>query len=120
MKISSLLKQVKRQRSRRILRVRRPILESKLRPRLTVFRSGRYIFAQIIDDQQGKTLVAASDLKIKEKQTKTERAKLVGKALAEKALAKKVKTVVFDRGWYKFHGRIKALADSAREAGLKF
>jgi len=95
MKISSLLKQTRRQRSRRLLRVRRPILESKARPRLTVHRSSRYIYAQIIDDRLGKTLVASSDLKIKvkDKQTKTERAKLVGKALAEKAMAKKIKTV---------------------------
>lgn len=119
MKISSLLKKVKQQRRRRVLRVRRPILESH-KLRLNIFRSGRFIYAQIIDDDKRRTLVSVSDLKLKEKLTKTERAKAVGKAIAEAAKKKKITTVVFDRGWYKFHGRVKALAEAAREQGLKF
>lgn len=120
MKISNMVRKVKNQRARRVLRVRRPLLESMSCPRLSVFRSNEYIYAQIIDDRKRLTLVSASDLKLKDKLTKSERAKLVGQELAKKALKKKIKTVVFDRGWYKFHGRIKALADAARENGLKF
>jgi large subunit ribosomal protein L18 len=120
MKISSLQKKTIKIRRRRILRVRRPILENASRPRLSVHRSNQYIYAQIINDQKKETLVAASDLKLKLKGTKIERAKAVGKELAEKAKKKKISKVVFDRGWYKFHGRVKALADSAREQGLIF
>ncbi|MBI5465608.1 50S ribosomal protein L18 [Candidatus Gottesmanbacteria bacterium] len=106
------------------------------RPRLSVFRSGKYIYGQIIDDKKGETLVAANDqkwtrskiatpaeggIKIKnEKLKKTERAKEVGKILADKALKKGIKTIVFDRGTYKYHGRVKALAEGARDGGLKF
>lgn len=119
MKINSLLKKVRQQRQRRLLRVRRPMMENR-RLRLSVHRSGRYIYAQIVDDLKNITLVTASDVKIKNKMTKTQKAIEVGKMLAEKAKKKKIKTVVFDRGWYKFHGRIKALADSSREHGLQF
>ncbi|MBI4999707.1 50S ribosomal protein L18 [Candidatus Gottesmanbacteria bacterium] len=93
------------------------------RPRLSVFRSGKYIYGQIIDDKKGETLVAANDQKLKikdEKLKKTERAKEVGKILADKALKKGIKTIVFDRGTYKYHGRVKALAEGARDGGLKF
>lgn len=119
MKINSLLKKTKKQRARRLLRVRRPMQENK-KLRLSVHRSGRYIYAQIIDDAKAKTLVQASDLKLTGKMTKTEKAIQVGKLLAERAKKKKITKVVFDRGWYKFHGRVKALADSSRENGLEF
>ena len=95
------------------------------RVRLSVFRSGKHIYAQLIDDSKGTTLAASStldkDLKGKAKSPSTiEAAKLVGAAIAKKASAAKVKEVVFDRGGYLFHGRVKALADAAREAGLSF
>lgn len=120
MKISNLQKKINQQRKRRVLRVRLPMLETKNRFRLSVFRSSQFLFVQIIDDMKRKTLVSVSDKDIKEKLTKTERAKKVGTELAKLALAKKIKQVVFDKGWYKFHGRVKALADSARSAGLEF
>jgi len=95
------------------------------RLRLSVFRSNKHIYGQIIDDKKGKTLVAASDVAMKQSsnraiKNKTERAREVGKIIAERALKKDIKTVVFDRGSYKYHGRIKALAEGAREGGLKF
>jgi large subunit ribosomal protein L18 len=93
------------------------------RLRLSVFRSGRHIYAQIIDDRAGQTLVAASSNEKEGKAPKTwnlEAAGAVGKKIAERALAKGVKQVVFDRGGYIYHGRIKALADAAREGGLEF
>lgn len=90
------------------------------RPRLIVFRSLAHIEAQIIDDVAGKTLVAANDLTLKAKGTKTEHATAVGTAIAEKAKAKKITTVVFDRGGSKYHGRVKALAEAARAGGLTF
>ncbi len=95
------------------------------RPRLNVFRSTRHIFAQIIDDTAGNTLVAASTLDDgiraqAAKLTKTQEAKEVGKLLAQRALAKGLKQVVFDRGGFQYHGRVKALADASREAGLEF
>ncbi len=89
------------------------------RPRLSVFRSNKFIYAQIIDDTAGKTLMSANDVKIT-KGKKTDRAKEVGKAIADAALAKKIDKVVFDRNGFKYTGRIKTVADSAREAGLKF
>ena len=89
------------------------------RPRLSVFRSNKFIYAQIIDDMSGKTLAQANDAKIK-KGTKTERAKEVGKMIAEVALSKKISKVVFDRNGFKYTGRIKLVADEARAAGLKF
>jgi large subunit ribosomal protein L18 len=93
------------------------------RPRLSVFRSGRHIYAQVIDDTAGATVASAST---NEKETKVSKswnvdaAKAVGKVIAERALAKGVKRVVFDRGGYIYHGRVKALADAAREGGLEF
>lgn len=93
------------------------------RPRLTVFRSHKYIYAQLIDDEKGQTLVAASEKELKresDKENKIERARRVGQLLAEKAQGKKIKTVFFDRGGYKYHGRVKALAEGAREKGLVF
>jgi large subunit ribosomal protein L18 len=94
------------------------------RPRLSVFRSGRHIYAQVISDEDGKTLAAASsvdtDLKGKTKGSTKDGAAQVGKLLAERAKKAGVTAVVFDRGAYMFHGRIKALADAAREGGLSF
>ncbi len=95
------------------------------RPRLNVFRSARHIFAQIIDDSKGHTLVAAStlddDIRAQAaKLNKTQEAKAVGKLLAQRALAQGLKQVVFDRGGFQYHGRVKALADATREAGLEF
>lgn len=99
--------------------------KSKGRPRLSVFRSGRHIYAQVIDDRAGKTLASASTLdKDVRGQVKTgatsDAAGVVGKLLAERAKAQGVDEVVFDRGAYQFHGRVKALADGAREGGLNF
>lgn len=112
--------------TRRQTRVRHQIRQNAGgRPRLTVFRSGRHIYAQVIDDSQGKTLAAAStidkDLKSRLKSgTDTAAAAEVGKLIAQRATKAGVTDVVFDRGGYLFHGRVKALADAAREAGLKF
>ena len=89
------------------------------RPRLSIFRSNKFIYAQLIDDVSGKTLVAASS-KEANTGTKVEQAKIVGELIAEKASGMKLASVVFDRGGYKYHGRVKALADGAREKGLKF
>ncbi len=90
-----------------------------LRPRLSVFRSNKFIYAQVIDDKAGKTLTEASDVKIA-KGTKTERAKQVGKMIAEACKGIKVDKVVFDRNGFKYTGRIKLVADKARASGLKF
>lgn len=109
-------------KEKRKIRVRKKIQGKVQKPRLSVFRSNKGVYAQLIDDKQGKTLVAASEkeIKDKEKRTKTERARLVGEILAEKARKKKIEKVVFDRGPYRYHGRVKALAEGAREGGLKF
>ena len=104
---------------RRHGRIRAKISGIASRPRLTVFKSLSHIYAQLIDDEAGKTLVSAKDIEVKGGKTKTEKAVLVGKLLAEKALAAKITMAVFDKGPCKFHGRIKAIADGAREAGLK-
>jgi large subunit ribosomal protein L18 len=103
----------------RMHRVRKNISGTAQRPRLSVFRSLNSIYAQIIDDKTGKTLVAASDLKIK-KGAKSERAAEVGKKIAVDAKKAKVTKVVFDRGGFKYFGRIKTLADAARKNGLEF
>ena len=111
------------QRSRVRTKIRGKISGTSERPRLSVFRSNKQIYAQIIDDAEGKTLTSASsiDKDIASKTVnKVEQAKLVGQLLAEKAKEAEVETVVFDRGGYLFHGRVKALADGAREGGLKF
>lgn len=112
-------------RYRRQKRVRAKIFGKKEKPRLSVFRSHKHIYAQLIDDEKGRILLAASDLEIKnsnlkDKKSKVDKAKEVGKLIAKKALAKKIEKVVFDRGGYKYHGRVKALAEGAREGGLKF
>ena len=112
-------------RERRRLRIRRKISGSDDRPRLSVFRSSKHIYAQVIDDVSGRTLAAAStlsrDLKgTFETDTKTDAAKKVGALIAKICLEKQIGKVVFDRSGYLYHGRIKALADAAREAGLEF
>jgi len=102
-------------------RIRRKLSGSTERPRLSVHRSLNHIYAQVIDDQTGQTVASASTLALKVKTGgNITAAKEVGKAVAEKAQAKGVKKVVFDRGGYLYHGRVKALADAAREAGLEF
>ena len=106
-------------RKKRHLRIRKYLAGTSNRPRLAVFRSSSHIFAQIIDDSMGKTLVAASDLKLT-KGTKSERAFEVGKKLAEKAIKHKIKNVLFDRGGFLYHGRVAELARGAREGGLIF
>jgi large subunit ribosomal protein L18 len=112
-------------RTRRHSRVRKNLTGSVQRPRLNVFRSLSGIYAQVIDDQAGHTLASAStvdhDLREKVKGLKkSEQAKLIGKTVAERAKSKGIESVVFDRGGYRYSGRIKALADGAREGGLQF
>ena len=98
------------------------ILGTSQRPRLHVFRTPKHIYAQLIDDEKGKTLLSLSDIKMKIKkgEGKTAVAYEVGKAFAAKVLEKKIEKVVFDRGGRKYHGRVKAVAEGAREGGLKF
>jgi len=118
------LKKIRRRR--RKLRVRKKIFGTSQRPRLTVYRSLKHIYCQIINDEIGHTLVACSTLDkevrslLKEGMKKTEQAKIVGMVLAEKALKLGIEKVAFDRNGYLYHGRVKALADGAREKGLKF
>jgi large subunit ribosomal protein L18 len=112
-------------RLRRHQRVRTKVIGTSERPRLSVYRSLEHIYAQIIDDSMGHTLISASTMdKALSGQLgglkKSDEAKLVGRLLAERALANGVKRVVFDRGGFQYHGRVKALADAAREAGLEF
>lgn len=122
-------KQEKRYRRHR--RIRAKIRGTSEKPRLFAFRSNNHIYVQLIDDDKGKIIVAVSDLELKKgptsakasagkKKTKTDKAKEVGKLIAKEALEKKIEKAVFDRGGYKYHGRIKALAEGAREGGLKF
>lgn len=102
-------------------RIREKVTGTTERPRLNVYRSLSHVYAQVIDDQKGVTLASASSLELKLKTGgNVASAKEIGKAVAERAVAKGVKKVVFDRGGYLYHGRIKALADAAREAGLEF
>jgi large subunit ribosomal protein L18 len=109
-------------RSRIKSRIRKVVNGTADAPRLSVFRSNKGIYAQIIDDQSGKTLAAVSYLKVESPKdiNKTEQARIIGKAIAEKAIAAGITTVRFDRNGYLYHGRVKSLADAAREAGLKF
>ena len=108
-------------RLRRKKRIRKKVEGSAERPRLTIFRSNKHIYAQVIDDATASSLAAASDLKVAgEDMDKTARAKAVGAAIASACLDKGIKKVVFDRNGYAYHGRINALANAAREAGLEF
>lgn len=108
----------KKTRVKRHKSIRKHLVGSKDRPRLTVFRSCQHIYAQIIDDSESKTLVAESDIAY-DKGTKLEKATTVGENLAKKAKAKKITQVVFDRGGFLYHGRVAALAQGARKGGLK-
>ena len=116
--ISKISKNVSRQK--RHLRLRQTLVGTAAKPRLNVFRSNKQIYAQIIDDIKGVTLASASSLVIKDKMTKSEKAAEVGKLIAAAAQKAGVTEVVFDRNGYLYHGRVKSLADAAREAGLKF
>ncbi len=107
------------QKIRRQERVRNKVRSSG-RPRVSVFRSNKYIFAQLIDDSKNVTIVGVSEKNLKTKGTKTEKAKALGLLLAEKAKAKKVKKIVFDRGSYAYHGRVKSVAEGLREGGMEF
>jgi large subunit ribosomal protein L18 len=112
-------------RKRRHLRVRAKVSGTESRPRLCLFRSLNHIYAQLIDDAKGNTLTSASTLDPEIKgeadgKAKTARAELVGSLLAKRAIEQGISQVVFDRGGYKYHGRVKALAEAARQAGLKF
>jgi large subunit ribosomal protein L18 len=112
----------KENRRKRIhFRIKKKVRGSAERPRLSVYRSNKYIYAQIIDDATGNTLASASSLEsgVENKGTKVEQSVAVGKLLAERALAANISTAVFDRGGYLYHGRVKALADGAREGGIK-
>ena len=103
-------------------RIRSRVSGTQARPRLAIFRSVNHIYAQVIDDSEGKTLVAAGSTEkdLRGKGGNVDGAKLIGKTVAERAKDKGIKKVVFDRGGYLYHGRVKALADAAREAGLEF
>jgi large subunit ribosomal protein L18 len=107
------------QRRRRHLRVRKKVAGTAVRPRLVVFRSDKHIYAQLVDDDAGRTLATVSSLKLGEGK-KSEKAAAVGKQVAVVAKDKGITRVVFDRGGYKYHGRVKAVADGAREGGLEF
>lgn len=107
-------------RSKKHWRMRRKVNGTPARPRLAVFRSAKHIYAQLIDDTVGHTIAAASTLEFNAEGSKTDAAKQVGELIAKKALEKGISQVVFDRGGNLYHGRIKALADGAREAGLDF
>ena len=125
-----------KRRIQRKRRVRAKVIGTAARPRLSVFRSNVHIYAQLIDDENGKTLISFSDIKLKKepegsertspeqsrrgRRTKTQIAEKVGEELAKKALAKKIKTVIFDRNGFAYHGRVRALAEAARKGGLVF
>lgn len=117
---------IKNTRSRSKIKIRKKISGTSARPRLSVFRSLNNIYGQLIDDTTGKTILSVSSLSsevksaIAEIKGKVSKSKVVGKVLAEKALAQNINTVVFDRSGYRYHGRVKSLADGAREGGLKF
>jgi large subunit ribosomal protein L18 len=112
-------------RLRRHVRVRKKVQGTADRPRLSVYRSLSHIYAQVIDDEAGRTLAAASDVEAETRgkvngKSKTEVAGIVGEALAQRAKGQGVRMLVFDRGGYRYHGRVKALAEAARKAGLEF
>ena len=120
-----MIKRYKNTKLKRKARIKNKLIRvASGRPRLTVFRSNKFIYVQLVNDQTRSTIAAASDKKLTAKEskelTKTQRAALVGSEIAQLALKAKIKQVYFDRGYYKFHGRIKALAEAAREKGLEF
>jgi len=116
-------------KERRHRRIRAKVQGTKIRPRLSVFRSNQHVYAQLIDDERGVTLAAASDLELeklkkegkeKESKTKSDLAREVGQLIAEKARKQGIKEIVFDRGGFSYHGRVKLVAEGARQGGLKF
>jgi len=107
-------------KQKRKFRVRKKVFGTAERPRLSIYRSNKGIYAQIIDDEKGETILGASSRKVEKKVTKIEKALELGRLLGADALKKKIKNVVFDRGASKYHGRVKAVADGARESGLEF
>ena len=113
-------KEKNQKQARRHARVRAKINGTASRPRLSIFRSNRGMFLQLIDDVAGKTIASASSIEVKAKGKKVEISKELGKMIAEKATAKKITAVVFDRGAYKYHGRVQAVAEGARAGGLEF
>jgi large subunit ribosomal protein L18 len=108
------------QATRRAIRTRAKIQGTAERPRLSIFRSSKHMSAQVIDDTKGRTVASASDMKMDAKKTGMELAAMVGADVAAKAKAAGITKVVFDKGQFRFHGRVKALADAARDAGLEF
>jgi large subunit ribosomal protein L18 len=115
-------KELKKIKIRRLARVRVKVQGDAARPRLTVFRSNRFLYAQLIDDASGKTLASASTAALAKEQKgkKIDSARAAGEALAKKAVELGIKEAVFDRGSYRYHGRVRAIAEGARSAGLKF
>lgn len=115
-------KEKKSRLDRRHKKIRMRIIGTSLRPRLSVFRSNKGMYLQLVDDSTGKTLVSVNSKEVKggAKSKKVDKSFEMGKILGEKAVKANIKEVVFDRGGYKFHGRVKAVAEGAREAGLKF
>lgn len=107
-------------RKRRHIRIRAKVTGTSVRPRLVVFKSLLHTYAQLVDDAKNITIASASDMKAKGKGGKIENAKNIGLEIAKTAKEKKIESIVFDRNGYKYHGRVKALADGAREGGLKF
>jgi len=121
-----MLKKIKKRKDRKIKRVRKNLFGTPEKPRLSVFKSLNHIYAQVIDDTQSKTLATASTLSkeisddLAKAKTKIEKSKIVGALVAKLAVEQKVEKVVFDRGLNRYHGRVQAVADGAREGGLKF
>ena len=121
-----MLKKIKKRKERKIKRVRKNLFGTTEKPRLSVFKSLNHIYAQVIDDTQSKTLATASTLskeiadEIGKAKTKVEKSKIVGTLVAKLAIEQKVEKVVFDRGLNRYHGRVQAVADGARDGGLKF
>ena len=114
------MRNVKDKKLRRRIRVRSKIQSGSERLRLSVYRSNKYIFAQLIDDTKGQTLVGMSEKNLKDKGTKTDKAKALGLLLANKLKTKKIKKIVFDRGSYAYHGRVRGIAEGLREGGIEF
>lgn len=110
----------KANRLKKKIRIRKTVMGTEERPRLVVFRSGNHMYAQVVNDVSGTTLAAASSLKMKDIGNGVDQAKKVGLEVAKVALTKNIKNVVFDRNGFIYHGRVKALADAAREGGLNF
>lgn len=116
--VKNIIQVKKLKRIKRHKKIRKSVSGNSTKPRLSVFRSHNHIYAQLIDDSKGRTLLCVSDLELKTKGKKSDVAKAVGELLAKKAKDAKIKRAIFDRGGFKYHGRVKSLADGARGAGL--